>query len=272
MARRLNVFSMSLTMWLIVVTCCTSLIGFLVFGFVREGIYSLALTPSLFVQGQMWTLLTSMFVHANFFHLFVNMFSLFFLGMLTEQIIGRKRFFWLYFISGIVGGLFYVAFAYAGTVVYKGAFLFGAPSVPAVGASGAIFGLLGILSVLIPRKKVDLIAGPIILIILQVVISSYLPENVSMVFSFIVNILIFVMIFGIFSRNAFFRRLAFPIHLSFAIVPVIAIVPLFIVSFFVQLPIGNTAHLGGLVVGLVYGFYLRTKYARKIVLLNRVIR
>jgi membrane associated rhomboid family serine protease len=28
-------------------------------------------------------------------------------------------------------------------------------------------------------------------------------------------------------------------------------------------PIGNTAHFGGLVAGLAYGAYLRTKYKRK---------
>ena len=73
----------------------------------------LALTPSLFVNGQVWTLLTSMFLHAGFFHLFVNMFSLFFLGNLVERIIGRKRYISLYLISGIIGGLFFVAFAYS---------------------------------------------------------------------------------------------------------------------------------------------------------------
>jgi len=37
-----------------------------------------------------------------------------------------------------------------------------------------------------------------------------------------------------------------------------------------NLPVGNTAHFGGLLVGLVYGFYLRKKYSRKINTLNRI--
>lgn len=41
-------------------------------------------------------------------------------------------------------------------------------------------------------------------------------------------------------------------------------------SFFGGLPVGNTAHFGGLIAGLLYGWYLRTKYARKVVLLNRM--
>jgi membrane associated rhomboid family serine protease len=268
---------LSLTVWLIIISCALSLAFFIVAGFFPNLVSYLVLTPSLFVQGRTWTLLTSIFLHAGFFHLFVNMFSLFFLGMLTEQIIGRKRMFWLYFISGIVGGLFYVGFSYLGAFVPRGDFLFGTPAAAAVGASGALFGLLGVLSVLIPNKKVDLIAGPLIVIILAVVVSPFLSGKADSIFSIIINIFVFVMIIGLFSRNAFFRRLAFPIHLNFKMVPIVAIVPLFIISFAlsfrgISLPIGNTAHLGGLVAGLLYGWYLRVKYARKVVLLNRAIR
>jgi len=37
------------------------------------------------------------------------------------------------------------------------------------------------------------------------------------------------------------------------------------------LPIGNTAHFGGFLVGIIYGVYLRKKYPRKIQLLNQHI-
>jgi membrane associated rhomboid family serine protease len=40
----------------------------------------------------------------------------------------------------------------------------------------------------------------------------------------------------------------------------------------IGLPIGNTAHLGGLIIGLIYGFYLRKRYIKKITLLNRILR
>jgi len=46
---------------------------------------------------------------------------------------------------------------------------------------------------------------------------------------------------------------------------------MWLVSAFAGLPIGNTAHLGGLIAGLVYGFYLRRRYPRRIKLLNRFL-
>ena len=45
-----------------------------------------------------------------------------------------------------------------------------------------------------------------------------------------------------------------------------------IIGFFISLPIGNTAHIGGLLIGLAYGWYLKNKYKRKIFLLNKMMR
>jgi membrane associated rhomboid family serine protease len=40
-------------------------------------------------------------------------------------------------------------------------------------------------------------------------------------------------------------------------------------SFSLSLPIGNTAHLGGLIVGIVYGIYLKYKYPKKTKMISR---
>jgi rhomboid protease GluP len=88
-----------------------------------------ALVPAAVAGGEVWLLLTSMFLHSGFIHLALNMLSLYFLGSFVEQTFGRGRFLALYLYSGLAGGIAYL--------------YFGAFDEPAVGASGAIFGLLG---------------------------------------------------------------------------------------------------------------------------------
>ena len=88
-----------------------------------------ALIPALVAQGEWWRLLSSVFLHSGVAHLGFNMLSLYFLGSFTEEAFGRGRFFALYVLSGVAGGLAYL--------------YFGGFNQPAVGASGAIFGLLG---------------------------------------------------------------------------------------------------------------------------------
>jgi rhomboid protease GluP len=88
-----------------------------------------ALVPALVAQGEVWRLVSSMFLHSGFAHLALNMLSLYFLGSFIEEAFGRGRFLALYLLSGLSGGLAYLYFG-----AFNGA---------AVGASGAIFGLLG---------------------------------------------------------------------------------------------------------------------------------
>ena len=265
--------SFSLTTWLII----TNVILFFIFGaflaLEPESIDNIAIQPSTILAGQtIWTIFTSMFMHAGGLHLFVNMFSLFFLGSLCERIVGRKRFLWLYLVSGIFGGLAFVLFAYLGGFFPKGDFLFGGLDDFAVGASGALFGLLGLLAVLIPRQKVFLIVGPLIVIILQFVLGEFLSGSIVSFLNIALSFLIFLMIVVMFSPDERYRRLSLPMEMPLWVAPIVAIVPLVFISYFVKLPIGNTAHFGGLVAGLIYGFYLRRKYKRKVRLLERMFR
>jgi rhomboid protease GluP len=88
-----------------------------------------ALVPASVAEGHVWLLVSSMFLHAGFIHLALNMLSLYFLGSFVEVAFGRGRFLALYLVSGLAGGIAYLYFgAFNGLVV---------------GASGAIFGLLG---------------------------------------------------------------------------------------------------------------------------------
>ncbi|MCK5615921.1 rhomboid family intramembrane serine protease [Candidatus Pacearchaeota archaeon] len=164
-----------------------------------------AIMPANIIAGKyLWTFVTSMFLHGGFFHLFANMFSLFFIGSLTERILGKKRFFWFYMISGIVAGLLFVALGF---------FFQMDLNTYAVGASGALFALIGFLMLITPNLSVYLMFIPI------------------------------------------------PIKMKYA-APGILIV-LWLISVAGNIPIGNSAHLGGLLAGLAYGMYIKKKYKNK---------
>ena len=255
--KRKGFFSgMSLTTQLIFLNLIFYVIGiFLLFSYGEDFLLNnIALRPSLILSGKtLWTFVTSMFMHGSFFHIFANMFSLFFIGSFLEKLIGRKRFFWIYMVAGIIGGLFFIG----------ASFLLNNLQTSAVGASGAIFGLLGVLAVLVPYSKVYLIVGPLLLILVEVIFSNILPVNIMSVLSLLINFLIILMIFSLFSFNPKLRRIAVPLELPMWLLPIIAIVPLTIIGYFFPLPIGNSAHIGGLVAGLVYGFILRRKFPNK---------
>src|SRR5260370_25428019 len=66
-----------------------------------------------------------MFLHASIEHIALNMLSLYFVGVVTEQLFGHWRFALIYFVSGIVAGV--------------APFLPSFPKSAAPGSSGAIF-------------------------------------------------------------------------------------------------------------------------------------
>lgn len=265
--------SWTITTWLIVANILffISLImaGFFVRAEILTSLFALN-ANNLFLKGYVWALLTSMFLHAGFLHLFVNMFSLYFLGKFLEPLIGRKRFFWFYITAGIFAGLFFalLAFLFGSTLI--GGKLFGTAGLYAVGASGAIFGIAGIMAVIVPRSKVYLITGPLVVIVLQVILENFISAGAILnLIGLLLNIYIFVCIFVLLSFNPKMRLIALPIEMPFWILPFAAIIPLMVIGFFVELPIGNSAHLGGLLAGLAYGFYLRIRYKNKVRVIER---
>ena len=83
-------------------------------------------TP-LILQGQVWRLVTPIFVHIGIVHLAFNSYAIYAIGPQIERFFGTARFLSIYFLSGAYGVLASVALS---------------PSLSA-GASGAIFGLIG---------------------------------------------------------------------------------------------------------------------------------
>ncbi|MDY5873253.1 MAG: rhomboid family intramembrane serine protease [Bacilli bacterium] len=88
-----------------------------------------AVNGSLVRSGQVYRLVTGMFMHGSIWHLLCNMYSLYVIGCATENYFGKKKFLLIYFVSGIIGSMFSCIFNTSWSL----------------GASGAIFGLMGAL-------------------------------------------------------------------------------------------------------------------------------
>jgi membrane associated rhomboid family serine protease len=92
------------------------------------------------------TLLTSMFLHANWIHLFGNMWFLAVFGRNVECALDHGRFLAFYVACGVAGGLAYTASDAASVL-------------PCLGASGAISGVLGAYVAIHPFNSVSLWFG-----------------------------------------------------------------------------------------------------------------
>ena len=170
-----------------------------------------------------YQIVTYMFMHSGFSHLFFNMFALYMFGGVLEKVWGAKRFLIYYFVCGIGAGLLQEAVQYAsylqdGLAAYE---VVRTPSgiIPmdmflnlwtTVGASGAIYAILLGFGMLFPNERM------------------------------------------------FIFPLPFPIKAKFFVVGYAAI-ELFLGVFNTRDGIAHFAHLGGMVFGLVMILYWRKK-------------
>lgn len=105
------------------------------------------LIPVDIMEGKnLFTLLTSMFFHANFLHLGMNMLFLLITGDGCERAMGSSRFLGFYLACGVLSGLFH-------------AYLNSTSSMPTIGASGAIFGVLAAFAILFPFRWIISLFG-----------------------------------------------------------------------------------------------------------------
>jgi len=114
--------------------------------FLRGPVYDwLTLIPIMVYPGaQVWRLVTYMFVHGDFAHILFNMLTLYWFGGPLEQVWGRRKFLFYYFLTGVGAGIISVPFYY----------LTGAPDAVVLGASGALFGLLMAFALIHPNAVV----------------------------------------------------------------------------------------------------------------------
>src|SRR5690625_3333458 len=91
--------------------------------------YGAKYNPAILMDGKWWRIVSSMFLHIGLIHLIMNMIAIYYLGVFVERIYGSFRFFIIYMLAGIGGGL--ASFAFSMNV--------------SACASGALFGLFGAL-------------------------------------------------------------------------------------------------------------------------------
>jgi membrane associated rhomboid family serine protease len=102
-----------------------------------------SMKPAEIVRGaHLETLFTSMFLHANFFHILGNMVYLWVFGdELEANYLGPIRFTLFYFVCGVAAAFLQIAVNPTSTV-------------PNLGASGAIAGVLGAFLVVFPKDRI----------------------------------------------------------------------------------------------------------------------
>jgi rhomboid protease GluP len=92
---------------------------------------------ALIIQGQIWRLITPIFLHGSILHIGFNMYALFAIGPTLERFYGRGRYLALFMLSGFAGNVMSFMFTQS----------------PSLGSSTAIFGLIGAEGVLIYQNR-----------------------------------------------------------------------------------------------------------------------
>lgn len=133
------------TVWLIAI-CCGVFFGQILTGDPVQGELGAAASfnTTKILEGEVWRLLTSIFLHGTLFHLIFNMFALYFVGQRLEDEYGAREFVFVYLFGGIFANVFRLALQAAGLA---------APSI-ATGASGAIMALLVLYAFHWPHQRV----------------------------------------------------------------------------------------------------------------------
>lgn len=98
--------------------------------------YGALYPPFVLEYGQYYRLVTSIFIHIGISHIFFNGYSLYIFGPQIERLLGSKKYFFFFLLTGIGGNLL--------------TFFFNFVSLSA-GASGSLFGLFGAFLYLIHR-------------------------------------------------------------------------------------------------------------------------
>ncbi|WUH99323.1 rhomboid family intramembrane serine protease [Spirillospora sp. NBC_00431] len=119
-------------------------------------------------EGEWYRLFTAMFLHDRsgnlaITHILFNMWILWAVGRVLEQVLGRWRFVVLYVLSGLGGSVLQ--------------YLVDAPNDSAVGASGAIFGLFG--AYFVVGRRLSIPVGNIVFLLVLNLVLTFSMDDVS---------------------------------------------------------------------------------------------
>ena len=114
-----------------------------------------------------WQIVTHMFMHGGFWHIFFNMYSLRMFGTVLERSIGSKKFLIFYFVTGLGAVALHtgvewieaqIFMANEQVMAYHNLLM-----TPTLGASGAIYGVLIGYAMVYPQSRLTLLFPPVTL-------------------------------------------------------------------------------------------------------------
>lgn len=112
-----------------------------------------------------WQILTHMFMHGGFWHIFFNMYSLLMFGSILERSLGPKKYLIFYFVTGLGAVALHTGVEWLQARVFIANGIAQAYQqllvTPTLGASGAIYGVLIGFAMLYPQARLMLIFPPI---------------------------------------------------------------------------------------------------------------
>lgn len=187
----------------------------------EEVVDRLGLYPIYIVNGErLWSIFTSMFIHAGLAHLLGNMLYLYIFGDNVEAAMGKARYLAFYLLSGVGAVVFHVVSISVlppESLLNRGLSSINPWVIPAVGASGAISGVLGAYFLLFPggivRTVTFLFWFPVVLRVQALL--------------FILSWFVYQLIMGIFSLTAVSTGIAFWAHIG-GFLTGMALTPLFV--------------------------------------------
>lgn len=112
-----------------------------------ENIFSFKINP-LFFATHPWTIVTSIFTHFNFWHIFSNMLVFYFVAKLFVYFFGERKLWWIYLLGGIGGNLLELLAGFIFTGANNG--------ISVIGASGSVMAIFIAVSIYQPKFTVKL--------------------------------------------------------------------------------------------------------------------